>query len=72
MTYTVVLTEVGTKVIEVAREVRAITGLGLKETKDLVEAAPQPVKIRVTKTEANEIKRQLERAGAEVDVVKIN
>jgi large subunit ribosomal protein L7/L12 len=66
--FTVVLAAVGDKKIEVIKEVRAITGLGLKEAKDLVEAAPKPVKEGVTKDEAEKIKAQLEKAGAKVEL----
>ena len=66
--FTVVLAAVGDKKIEVIKEVRAITGLGLKEAKDLVEAAPKPVKEGVSKDEAAKIKKQLEEAGATVDI----
>ncbi|MDR3463548.1 MAG: 50S ribosomal protein L7/L12 [Beijerinckiaceae bacterium] len=66
--FTVVLTAAGEKKIEVIKEVRAITGLGLKEAKDLVEGAPKNVKEAVTKDEAAKIKAQLEKAGAKVDV----
>ena len=66
--FTVVLTAVGDKKIEVIKEVRAITGLGLKEAKDLVEGAPKPVKEGVNKDEAAKIKKQLEEAGATVEV----
>ena len=66
--FTVVLTAAGDKKIEVIKEVRAITGLGLKEAKDLVEGAPKPVKEAVSKDEAAKIKKQLEEAGAKVDV----
>ena len=65
---TVVLTSAGDKKIEVIKEVRAITGLGLKEAKDLVEGAPKPVKEGVNKEEADKIKGQLEKAGAKVDL----
>src|SRR5271154_2799011 len=58
----------GEKKINVIKEVRAITGLGLKEAKDLVEAAPKPVKEGVSKDEAAKIKKQLEEAGATVDI----
>jgi ribosomal protein L7/L12 len=58
----------GEKKIEVIKEVRAITGLGLKEAKDLVEGAPKPVKEGVNKDEADKIKAQLEKAGAKVDL----
>ncbi|MGO1080609.1 50S ribosomal protein L7/L12 [Inquilinus sp. CA228] len=66
--FTVVLTETGDKKINVIKEVRAITGLGLKEAKDLVEGAPKPVKEGVSKDEAAKIRKQLEEAGAKVDV----
>jgi large subunit ribosomal protein L7/L12 len=64
--FTVVLAAAGDKKIEVIKEVRAITGLGLKEAKDLVEGAPKPVKESVTKDEAEKLKAQLEKAGAKV------
>jgi large subunit ribosomal protein L7/L12 len=63
-----VLAAVGEKKIEVIKEVRAITGLGLKEAKDLVEGAPKPVKESVNKDEADKIKAQLEKAGAKVEL----
>ncbi|MCJ2020184.1 MULTISPECIES: 50S ribosomal protein L7/L12 [unclassified Methylobacterium] len=66
--FTVVLTAAGDKKIEVIKEVRAITGLGLKEAKDLVEGAPKPVKEAVTKDEAEKLKAQLEKAGAKVEL----
>ena len=66
--FTVVLTAVGDKKIEVIKEVRALTGLGLKEAKDLVEGAPKPVKEGVTKDEAEKVKAQLEKAGAKVEL----
>jgi large subunit ribosomal protein L7/L12 len=66
--FTVVLAAAGEKKIEVIKEVRAITGLGLKEAKDLVEGAPKPVKEGVNKEEADKIKAQLEKAGAKVDL----
>jgi len=66
--FTVVLAAVGDKKIEVIKEVRAITGLGLKEAKDLVEGAPKPVKEGVTKEEAEKIKAALEKAGAKVEL----
>src|SRR5438477_8175215 len=66
--FTVVLTAAGEKKIEVIKEVRAITGLGLKEAKDLVEGAPKPVKEGVNKDEADKIKAQLEKAGAKVEL----
>src|SRR5262249_41110100 len=65
---TAVLTAIGDKKIEVIKEVRALTGLGLKEAKDLVEGAPKPVKEGVTKEEAEKIKAQLEKAGAKVEL----
>jgi large subunit ribosomal protein L7/L12 len=66
--FTVVLAAAGDKKIEVIKEVRAITGLGLKEAKDLVEGAPKPVKEGVPKDEAEKIKAQLEKAGAKVEL----
>jgi large subunit ribosomal protein L7/L12 len=66
--FNVILTAAGEKKINVIKEVRAITGLGLKEAKDLVEAAPKPVKEGVSKDEAGKIKKQLEEAGATVDI----
>ena len=66
--FTIVLTDVGEKKINVIKEVRTITGLGLKEAKDLVEAAPKPVKESASKDEAEEIKKKLEEAGASVEV----
>ncbi|MBS9475839.1 50S ribosomal protein L7/L12 [Ancylobacter radicis] len=66
--FTVVLASAGDKKIEVIKEVRAITGLGLKEAKDLVEAAPKAVKEGVTKDEAEKIKAQIEKAGAKVEL----
>jgi large subunit ribosomal protein L7/L12 len=66
--FTVVLTAVGDKKIEVIKEVRALTGLGLKEAKDLVEGAPKPVKEGITKDEAEKVKAQLEKAGAKVEL----
>ena len=66
--FNVILTASGEKKINVIKEVRAITGLGLKEAKDLVEAAPKPVKEGVSKDEAAKIKKQLEEAGATVDI----
>ena len=64
--FDVVLTAAGEKKINVIKEVRAITGLGLKEAKDLVEGAPKPVKEGVSKDEAAELKKKLEDAGAKV------
>ena len=66
--FTVVLAGIGDKKINVIKEVRAITGLGLKEAKDLVEGAPTPVKEAVSKDDAEELKKQLEEAGATVEV----
>ena len=66
--FDVILTDAGANKINAIKEVRAITGLGLKEAKDLVEGAPQPVKTGVNKDEAAKIKKQLEEAGAKVDV----
>jgi large subunit ribosomal protein L7/L12 len=66
--FTVVLAAVGDKKIEVIKEVRAITSLGLKEAKDLVEGAPKPVKEGVSKEEAEKIKAALEKAGAKVEL----
>src|SRR5918997_719120 len=65
--FTVVLAAAGDKKIEVIKEVRAITGLGLKEAKDLVEGAPKAVKEGVSKDEAEKIRKKLEEAGAKVD-----
>jgi large subunit ribosomal protein L7/L12 len=66
--FTVVLAAAGEKKIEVIKEVRALTGLGLKEAKDLVEGAPKPVKEGVNKDEANKIKTTLEKVGAKVEL----
>ena len=66
--FTVVLSGAGDKKIEVIKEVRAITGLGLKEAKDLVEGAPKPVKEGVSKDEAEKIKATLEKVGAKVEL----
>lgn len=66
--FTVELTEIGAQKIAVIKEVRAITGLGLKEAKDLVEGAPKPVKENVSKDESEKIKKQLEAAGAKVTI----
>ena len=66
--FNVILTEIGAQKINVIKEVRAITGLGLKEAKDLVEAAPKAVKEGVTKEEAAKFKAQLEAAGAKVEL----
>jgi large subunit ribosomal protein L7/L12 len=67
-TFAVVLAEIGAKKINVIKEVRAITKLGLKEAKDLVEGAPKAVKEGVNKDEAEEIKKKLEGAGAKVEL----
>jgi large subunit ribosomal protein L7/L12 len=64
----VILTDAGDKKINVIKEVRAITGLGLKEAKELVEGAPKPVKEGVEKEEAEKLKAQLEGAGAKVEL----
>ena len=66
--FTVVLASAGDKKINVIKEIRAITGLGLKEAKDLVEGAPKEVKADVSKDEAAKIKKQLEDAGAKVEL----
>ena len=66
--FDVVLTDAGAQKINVIKEVRAITGLGLKEAKDLVEAAPKPVKEAVSKADAEKFKTQLEAAGAKVEL----
>ena len=66
--FTVVLVEAGANKIGAIKEVRAITGLGLKEAKDLVEGAPKPVKEGVNKAEAEEIKKKLEAVGAKVEL----
>ena len=66
--FTVVLAAAGDKKIEVIKEVRAITGLGLKEAKDLVEAAPKPVKEGVNKKDAEDMKKKLEAVGAKVEL----
>jgi large subunit ribosomal protein L7/L12 len=66
--FDVVLTDAGAQKINVIKEVRAITGLGLKEAKDLVEAAPKPVKEAVSKADAEKFKAQLEAAGAKVEL----
>lgn len=66
--FDVMLTEVGEKKIQVIKAIRAITGLGLKEAKGLVDEAPKPVKEGVSKEEAEDIKKQLEEAGATVEV----
>ncbi len=66
--FEVILAGAGDKKIQVIKEVRAITGLGLKEAKDLVESAPQSVKKDIAKNEAEEIKKKLEEAGATVEI----
>lgn len=66
--FTVVLTDAGANKINVIKEVRAITSLGLKEAKDLVEGAPKPVKEGVTKEEAADMKKKLEAAGAKIEI----
>ncbi|MBK23949.1 MAG: 50S ribosomal protein L7/L12 [Halobacteriovorax sp.] len=66
--FTVVLAEAGAKKINVIKEVRGITGLGLKEAKELVEGAPKPIKEGVEKAEAEELKKKLEAAGAKVEL----
>jgi large subunit ribosomal protein L7/L12 len=66
--FTVVLASFGEKKIDVIKEVRAVTGLGLKEAKDLVEGAPKPIKEGVSKEEAEKIKGVLEKAGAKVEL----
>src|SRR5262245_12774070 len=66
--FTVVLAAIGDKKIEVIKEVRALTGLGLKEAKDLVEGAPRPVKEGVNKDEADKMKATLEKVGAKVEL----
>jgi large subunit ribosomal protein L7/L12 len=66
--FDVILTSAGEKKIQVIKEVRAITGLGLKEAKDLVEGAPKPVKEGIEKDEAQKIKEQIEAAGGQVEI----
>ena len=66
--FNVILTDAGAQKINVIKEVRAITGLGLKEAKDLVEGAPKPIKEGVTKEEAAAIKKKFEDAGAKVEI----
>ena len=66
--FDVILTNAGDKKISVIKEVRAVTSLGLKEAKDLVEAAPKPIKEGVTKEEAEELKKKFEEAGAKVEI----
>ena len=67
-TFDIILTDVGDKKINIIKEVRAATGLGLKEAKDLVEAAPKPIKEGVAKSEAEELKKKFEEAGAKIDL----
>ena len=67
-TFDVILTDVGDKKINIIKEVRAATGLGLKEAKDLVEAAPKPIKEGVAKAEAEELKKKFEEVGAKIDL----
>ena len=66
--FDVILSGVGTNKIQVIKEIRAVTSLGLKEAKDLVESAPKPVKTGIKKEEADEIKKKLEAAGAKVEL----
>ena len=66
--FTVVLTDAGANKINVIKEIRAITGLGLKEAKDLVEGAPKEVKAGIPKAESDELKKKLEAAGAKVEI----
>jgi large subunit ribosomal protein L7/L12 len=66
--FTVVLSAIGEKKIQVIKEIRAITGLGLKEAKDLVDGAPKPVKEGIPREEAEEVKRRLEEVGATVEM----
>jgi large subunit ribosomal protein L7/L12 len=66
--FDVILADMGSSKINVIKEVRALTGLGLKEAKDLVESAPKPVKEGVSKDEAEEVKGKLEAAGAKVEI----
>lgn len=66
--FTVILADAGEKKIQVIKEIRAITGLGLKEAKDLVDGAPKPVKEGISKEEAESIKKKLEEAGAKVEI----
>ncbi len=66
--FDVILTEIGNQKIQVIKEVRAITGLGLKEAKELVESAPKPIKEGVPKEEAEKIKEQVEKVGAKVEI----
>ena len=66
--FTVVLAAVGDKTVEVIKDVRAVTGLGLKEAKDLVDGAPKPVKEGIAKADAEALKKQLEDAGAKAEI----
>ena len=66
--FTVILADMGASKVNVIKEVRAITGLGLKEAKDLVESAPKPIKEGVSKDDAKKFKEQLEAAGAKVEI----
>ena len=66
--FDVILAEVGSSKIQVIKEVRAVTGLGLKDAKELVESAPKPIKEGVSKEEAEKIKEQIEKAGAKVEI----
>ncbi len=66
--FDVILTDFGSQKIKVIKEVRAVTGLGLKEAKDLVESAPKPIKEGVSKEEAEKIKEQIEAVGAKVEI----
>lgn len=67
-TFDIILSEVGDKKINIIKEVRAATGLGLKEAKDLVEGAPKPIKEGVAKAEAEEIKKKFEESGAKIEL----
>ncbi len=66
--FDVILTDIGGQKIQVIKEVRAVTGLGLKEAKELVESAPKPIKEAVSKEEAEKIKEQIEKVGAKVEI----
>ncbi len=66
--FTVILSSVGDKKIQVIKEIRGFTNLGLKEAKDLVESAPKPIKENISKEEAEEIKKKLEAVGAKVEI----
>ncbi len=66
--FDVILAEIGSQKIQVIKEVRAVTGLGLKEAKELVESAPKPIKEAVSKEEAEKIKEQVEKVGAKVEI----